>query len=157
MVQGLFSFFFCWKSYFFLVLIFVRIRSSPSLETRVPPTTINPHCCGRASSFGGPAGRHWTVCCPWGKKALTFSLNSPRPYGDTLSIRIPGLRPSKTIHTFSHDLTTTHPGRGRVLPYMGYIGKYRSEAVWLSSSLLWDRVYKSESLGLEKGIIFHLN
>ena len=26
--------------------------------------------------------------------------------------------------------------------------------VWFSSSLLWDRVYKSESLGLEQGIIF---
>ena len=26
--------------------------------------------------------------------------------------------------------------------------------VWFSSSLLWDRVYKSESLGLEEGIIF---
>ena len=26
--------------------------------------------------------------------------------------------------------------------------------VWFSSSLLWDRVYKSESLGLESGIIF---
>ena len=25
---------------------------------------------------------------------------------------------------------------------------------WFSSSLLWDRVYKSESLGLEQGIIF---
>ena len=29
--------------------------------------------------------------------------------------------------------------------------------VWFSSSLLWDRVYKSESLGLEEGIIFHLD
>ena len=26
--------------------------------------------------------------------------------------------------------------------------------VWFSSSFLWDRVYKSESLGLESGIIF---
>ena len=26
--------------------------------------------------------------------------------------------------------------------------------VWFSSSLLWDRVYKSESFGLEPGIIF---
>ena len=26
--------------------------------------------------------------------------------------------------------------------------------VWFSSSLLWDRVYKSESLGLEQGIIY---
>ena len=26
--------------------------------------------------------------------------------------------------------------------------------VWFSSSLLWDRVYKWESLGLEQGIIF---
>ena len=33
---------------------------------------------------------------------------------------------------------------GGVLPYMGYI----------SSSLLWDKVYKSESWGLEQGIIF---
>ena len=26
--------------------------------------------------------------------------------------------------------------------------------VWFSSSFLWDRIYKSESLGLEQGIIF---
>ena len=26
--------------------------------------------------------------------------------------------------------------------------------VWFSSSLLWDRLYKSERLGLEEGIIF---
>ena len=28
--------------------------------------------------------------------------------------------------------------------------------VWFSSSLRWDRAYKSESLGLKEGIIFHL-
>ena len=43
---------------------------------------------------------------------------------------------------------------GWQLPYMGYIGMCRSWRVWFLSSLLWDRVYKSESLGLEKGIIF---
>ena len=37
------------------------------------------------------------------------------------------------------------PGGGGVLPYMGYIGMYRCEGY----GLLWDRVYKSESLGLE--------
>ena len=34
-------------------------------------------------------------------------------------------------------------------------------AIWVCAavkgSLLWDRVYKSENLGLEEGIIFHLN
>ena len=35
------------------------------------------------------------------------------------------------------------------------IGMCRCELrVWFSSSLLWDRVYKSDSLGLEYGIIF---
>ena len=29
--------------------------------------------------------------------------------------------------------------------------------IWFWSSLLWDRIYKSESLDLEEGIIFHLN
>ena len=43
--------------------------------------------------------------------------------------------------------------RGGILPYMGYIGLCCSEGY----SLLWDRVYKSESLGLEEGIIFYLN
>ena len=32
-----------------------------------------------------------------------------------------------------------------------YVPQWR---VWFSSSLLWDRVYKSESLGVEQGIIF---
>ena len=39
-------------------------------------------------------------------------------------------------------------------------GLYRYVALgWVrfSSGLLLDRVYKSESLGLEEGIIFHLN
>ena len=40
-----------------------------------------------------------------------------------------------------------------VLPYMGYRYVPLSR-VWFSSSLLRDRVYKSESLGLEQGIIF---
>ena len=35
-------------------------------------------------------------------------------------------------------------GGGRVLPYMGYIGMCRCEGYGF-----WDRVYKSESLGLE--------
>ena len=38
-------------------------------------------------------------------------------------------------------------------PYMGYRYVPLSR-VWFSSSLLRDRVYKSESLGLEQGIIF---
>ena len=45
-------------------------------------------------------------------------------------------------------------GGGRVLPFMlryMYVPLCR---VWFSSSLLWDRVYKSEGLGLESGIIF---
>ena len=36
---------------------------------------------------------------------------------------------------------------------MGYIG-VPLWRVWFSSSISWDRVYKSESLGLEEGIIF---
>ena len=43
---------------------------------------------------------------------------------------------------------------GGVLPYMGYTGMYRCDPLRSSSSLLWDRVNKSESLGLEEGIIF---
>ena len=39
-------------------------------------------------------------------------------------------------------------GRG-VLPYMGNIGMCRFEGYGFPSSLVWDRVYKSESLGLE--------
>ena len=37
---------------------------------------------------------------------------------------------------------------------MGYIGMCRCEGYGFSSSLLQDRVYKSERLGLEQGIIF---
>ena len=44
-------------------------------------------------------------------------------------------------------------GGGGVLPYTGYRYVPLSR-VWFSSSLLRDRVYKSESLGLEQGIIF---
>ena len=44
---------------------------------------------------------------------------------------------------------------GGALPYMLYrymhVPLWR---VWFLSSLLWDRVYKSESFGLEPGIIF---
>lgn len=74
---------------FFLVLIFFPIRSSPSLETRVP----------RPVAVRGPRA-------VIGQFALTFSLNSSHSYGGTLDFRIPGARPSKTVHTFSHDLTT---------------------------------------------------
>ena len=44
-------------------------------------------------------------------------------------------------------------GEGGVLPYglFMYVPLWR---VLFLSSLLWDRVYKSESLGLEQGIIF---
>ena len=42
-----------------------------------------------------------------------------------------------------------NPGGGGVLPYMGYIGYVPLWRIWFSSGLLWDRVYKSESLGLE--------
>ena len=38
---------------------------------------------------------------------------------------------------------------GGVLPYMGYIGMFHCEGYGFQSNLLWDRVYKSESLGLE--------
>ena len=45
--------------------------------------------------------------------------------------------------------------RRGVLPYMLYRYMYVPLwRVWFSSSLLWDRVYKSESLGLESVIIF---
>ena len=46
-------------------------------------------------------------------------------------------------------------GSQGVLSYMGYIGMCRCEG-WFSSSLLWDRVYKSGSLGVKKGIIFQV-
>ena len=42
-------------------------------------------------------------------------------------------------------------GGGRVLQYKLYVPLWR---VWFSSRLLWDRVYKSESLVLKSGIIF---
>ena len=35
--------------------------------------------------------------------------------------------------------------------WLRYVPSWR---VWLSNSLLWDGVYESGSLGLEKGIIF---
>ena len=44
-------------------------------------------------------------------------------------------------------------GRGSIATY----GLYRYVPLWrvsISSSLLWDKVCKSESLGLEEGIIF---
>ena len=46
-------------------------------------------------------------------------------------------------------------GAGRVLPYMLYRYMYEPlwRFIWFSSSLLLDRVYKWESLGLESGII----
>ena len=54
-----------------------------------------------------------------------------------------------------HLTSSTYPGEGGgVLPYMGYIGMCHCEGYGFQASLLWDRVYKSESLGLEKGIIF---
>ena len=46
---------------------------------------------------------------------------------------------------------------GGVLSYMGYIGMCLCEVYGFSSSLLWHKLYKSESLGLEEVIIFHLN
>ena len=39
-------------------------------------------------------------------------------------------------------------------------GLYKYVPLWrgmVFKQFLWDRVYKSESLGLEEGIIFHLN
>ena len=41
------------------------------------------------------------------------------------------------------------PGGGGILPEYGLYRYVQSWRVWFSSSLLWDRVYKSESLGLE--------
>ena len=49
------------------------------------------------------------------------------------------------------------PGRGG--GGTAIYGLYRyvpMRRVWFSSSLRWDRAYKSVSLGLEEGIIFHL-
>ena len=43
------------------------------------------------------------------------------------------------------------PGGTAIYRLYRYVPLWR---VWFSSSLLWDRVYKSESLGPEKGIIF---
>ena len=40
---------------------------------------------------------------------------------------------------------------------MGYIGTCRCEGYGFQAAVLWDRVYKSESLDLEEGIISHLN
>ena len=51
----------------------------------------------------------------------------------------------------------TKPSSGRGTAIYGlyrYVPLWR---IWFSSSLLWDRVYKSDSLDLEEGIIFHLN
>ena len=48
----------------------------------------------------------------------------------------------------------TPPGGTSIYGLYRYVPLWR---VWFSSDLLWDRVYKSESLGLEDGIIFHLN
>ena len=43
------------------------------------------------------------------------------------------------------------PGSTATYGLYKYVPLWR---VWFSSSLLWDSVYKSESLGLEWGIIF---
>ena len=56
----------------------------------------------------------------------------------------------------SHTKVHISPGGGgRVLPYMLYRYMYEPlrRFIWFSSSLLGDMVYKSESLGLESGII----
>ena len=58
------------------------------------------------------------------------------------------------LQLYSKNRYLTYKGGGRVLPFMlryMYVPVWR---VWFSSSLLWDRVYKSEGLGLESGIIF---
>ena len=47
------------------------------------------------------------------------------------------------------------PGRGRVLPYILYRYMYEPLwTLWFISSLLWNRVYKSESLGPRIGYHF---
>ena len=48
---------------------------------------------------------------------------------------------------------------GGVLPYMGFIDMCAVMGMVFKQFTLgsWDRVYKSESLGLEEGIFFHLN
>ena len=50
-------------------------------------------------------------------------------------------------------------GGGRVMPYMLYRYMYEPlwRFIWFSSSLFWDRVYKSESLGLELWAITNVN
>ena len=58
------------------------------------------------------------------------------------------------LHPSSITELTSPAGGGGVLPYMGYIGRCRCDGYGFSSSLLYDRVYISEHLGLEQGIIF---
>lgn len=102
MVKGFFLGFLLEVLAFFLVLIFVHIRSSPSLETRVPPTTINPRCCWRTSSFGGPQADIGQFALSLGKESpFIFSkfnpLNTDTPLVPTVSLapsvyRINGVR-----------------------------------------------------------------
>ena len=158
MVKGFFLGFLLEVLAFFLVLIFVRIRSSPSLETRVPPTTINPRCCWRASSFGGPQADIGQFALSLGKESpFIFSKLTP-PVRRQTQCPYPSPR-SKTFENYTYLLSWPHDtswaGEGTAIYGLyRYVPLWR---VWLSSSLLWHRVYKSESLGLEKGIIFHLN
>ena len=56
--------------------------------------------------------------------------------------------------TFSRPKCGGSPGGTTIYGLYRYVPLWR---IWFWSSLLWDRVYKSESLGLEEGIIFHLN
>ena len=53
----------------------------------------------------------------------------------------------------AHDLLEYIPRGGGTAIYRlnRYVPLWR---VWFSSSLVWDRVYKSESLSLEQGILF---
>ena len=61
---------------------------------------------------------------------------------------------SKTTETKTRRFSTRGGGGTAIYRLCRYMPLWR---VWFSSGLLWDRVYNSESLGLEEGIIFHLN
>ena len=78
------------------------------------------------------------------------------PWPNYKSTSPSGRKTETTFPLLTHTNATQEPPRGGTAIY----GLYRCVPlwrVWFSSSLLWDRVYKSESLGLEESIIFHVN
>ena len=78
------------------------------------------------------------------------------PWPNYKSTSPSGRKTETTFPLLTHTNGTQEPPPGGTAIY----GLYRCVPlwrVWFSSSLLWDRVYKSESLGLEESIIFHVN